>query len=76
MNDNSGDNVVRFPGVTMIDLSPDVILEHAKTHKFKTVLIIGITDEGNCEMFSSPIDVKELNWMLDVCKYEILAAGI
>lgn len=65
------DNVVRFPGVTLLDLDPDVILKEAMGVLDK-VLIIGYTKDDE-EFFSASFaDGPTAVWLMERMKLMLL----
>jgi hypothetical protein len=65
------DNVVIFPGFTRLDIPPDRILESLKGDLVK-LLIIGETEEGKINMYSSYADDQEVLWNLEKAKQTVL----
>lgn len=70
MTDNP-DNVVRFPGVTLLDIDPDVILKEAMGTLDK-VLILGYTKEDDEFFASSFADGPTAVWMMERFKLQLL----
>ena len=65
------DNVVRFPGITLLDLNPDDMLKEAMG-KLDKVLIIGYTTDDE-EFFSSSFaDGPTAVWLLERIKMLLL----
>lgn len=67
----SSNNIVRFTGLTKLDLEPDAILT-AAVDKLKEVLVIGTTKDGNQYLASSSGDAKEMLWHLETAKFMIM----
>lgn len=65
------DNVVRFPGLTLLDLDPDDMLKEAMG-KLEKVLIIGYTEEGEEYISSSFADGPTAVWLLERMKMLLL----
>ena len=65
------DNVVRFPGITLLDLDPDDMLKEAMG-KLEKVLIIGYTEEGEEYLSSSFADGPTAVWLLERMKMLLL----
>ena len=66
------DNVVRFPGVTLLDLDPNDILKEAMG-KLEKVIIIGYTEEGDEYFSSSFADGPTAVWLLERMKLLLLS---
>ena len=67
----TSNNIVRFTGLTKLDLEPDTILQKA-IGELKEVLIIGTTKDGNQYLASSSADAKNMLWHLETAKYMIM----
>lgn len=69
----SEDNIVRFPGVTLLDLDPDLILKEAKGRLDK-VMILGYTKDGEEEYFAASFaDGGTAVWLLERMKMLLLS---
>lgn len=66
------DNVVRFPGITLLDLDPDDMLKEAMG-KLEKVLIIGYTTDGDEFISSSFADGPTAVWLLERMKLLMLS---
>lgn len=66
------DNVVRFPGITLLDLDPDDMLKEAMG-KLEKVLIIGYTNDGDEFISSSFADGPTAVWLLERMKILLLS---
>ena len=62
------DNVVRFPGITKLDLDPDLVLREA-IGKLEGVLLLGYTKDGECYFASSYADGGEVMWLVERFKH-------
>lgn len=67
----SSNNIVRFTGLTKLDLEPDTILQKA-IGELKEVLIIGTTLDGNQYLASSSADAKNMIWHIETAKFMIM----
>ena len=67
----TSNNIVRFTGLTKLDLEPDTILQKA-IGELKEVLIIGTTKDGNQYLASSSADAKNMLWHLETAKFMIM----
>lgn len=67
-------NVIRFPGVTRLDLDPDTILEECKGD-LQGFIIAGYEKDGS-EFFSSTYaDGGDALWLVERFKKALLEAG-
>lgn len=64
-------NVVKFPGETLLDLNPDDVLDEAKG-KLEKVIVIGYTDDGSEYFDSSFADGMIAVWLLERIKMMLL----
>lgn len=67
----TSNNIVRFTGLTKLDLEPDTILQKA-IGELKEVLIIGTTLDGNQYLASSSSDAKNMIWHIETAKFMIM----
>jgi hypothetical protein len=67
----SSNNIVRFTGLTKLDLEPDAILNKA-IGELREVLIIGTTLDGNQYLASSSNDAKNMIWHVETAKFMIM----
>ncbi len=66
------ENVIDFPGVTLLDIPPDKMLT-AALGRLETVLIIGYTIEG-AEYFASSVAAgPEILWQLERARLKLLS---
>lgn len=65
-------NIIPFTGITYADIPVDDVLAGAKECKFQSVVVIGLTEDGEIMPFYSIFSVPEINWMLDIAKQQIL----
>lgn len=71
----SDDNVIPMRGLVMYqDEDPAITLEKAKAWGCKRVLILGETEDGKLIWGGSFSDTPVMNWMLDICKAELIEA--
>lgn len=68
-------DVVDFPGITMLSIPPEKILEGAKKQNLADVLVIGWTGKGELYFASSSADGAEVNWLIDQAKAALIAEG-
>lgn len=64
-------NVVRFTGVTCLDLNPDMLLQEA-VGQLESVVILGYAKDGGEYFASSKADAGEVVWHLERAKYKLL----
>jgi len=64
--------IIGFTGETKLDIDPDQVLRAAVGKYPQGVLVIGWNEDGELAFASSIADVREMNWMLDLAKREIL----
>lgn len=68
------DNVVKFPGITRLDVDPERVLE-AALGQLEGVVVLGLTKDGEEEYFaSSYADGGTVMWLLERCKKKLLEA--
>lgn len=70
----NGKNVVRFPGVTRLDIDPDQVLQEA-IGQLEGVVIAGCTKDGEHYFASSYADGGETLWLLEACKKRLMEIG-
>lgn len=63
--------VVRFPGITRLDLDPDVVLREA-LEKLEGVVIIGYAKDGAEYFASSYADGETAVWLLERAKFKLM----
>jgi len=67
------DNVVKFPGITKLDLDPDEILKETMG-KLDGVIIMGYTKDGADGYFASSYsDSGEIIWLIERFKHLLLS---
>lgn len=64
-------NVIRFNGITRLDIDPDVVLE-AAVGKLEGVVVIGYDKDGNEYFASSYADGGTPLWLLERLKLQLL----
>lgn len=67
----TSNNIIRFTGLTKLDIEPDTILTNA-TGQLKEVLVIGTTKDGNQYLASSSSDAKNMIWHIETAKFMIM----
>ena len=65
-------NVVKFTGVTFLDIPPDVILDGAKG-KLESVIVIGYTNDGEEYFAASMADGADALWHLQRAAHKLLS---
>jgi len=60
-------NVIKFDGLTKLDLPPDQILEEAKD-KLQGCMVIGYETNGDLYVASSYADARDILWVLEQVK--------
>jgi hypothetical protein len=70
-NEPTSNNVIRFTGLTKLDIEPDNILQKA-IGELKEVLVIGTTKDGNQYLASSSSDAKNMIWHIETAKFMIM----
>jgi hypothetical protein len=68
------EKVIRFPGITRLDLDPDQVLREA-IGNLEGVVIAGMDKEGNGYFASSYAGGGETLWLLELCKKTLLDAA-
>lgn len=66
--------VIRFPGITRLDLSPDAVLEEAMGC-LEGVVVIGYTKDGDEYFSASYADGGEIVWLLERFKHQLMKMG-
>lgn len=66
-----GKNIVRFPGVTRLDIDPDQVLQEALGN-VEGVVLIGYDKTGEHYFASSYADGGEVLWLLEACKKKLM----
>ena len=64
--------ILKWDGITKLDLPVDTVLDAAKDAKLKSVFIAGYEKDGTLYLASTIADGAELNWMLDKAKFQLL----
>jgi hypothetical protein len=64
--------VLKFNGVTRLDLNPDGVLEEA-VGKLESAIVIGFDKDGGEYFSSSLADGAEVVWLLERLKMKLLA---
>ena len=67
----TSNNIIRFTGLTKLDLTPDVILSDA-ADKLESVIVIGTTKTGDQYFSSSSSDAKDIMWHIETAKYMLM----
>lgn len=70
----NGSNVIRFPGVTRLDIDPDRVLQEA-IGNLEGVVIAGCDKDGNHWFASSYADGGETLWLLEALKKRLMEIG-
>ena len=65
-------NVIDLPVVTSLDHDPARILAKACDEKFKSVVIVGVTEDGEEYFASSAADGADVLWYLERAKLKLL----
>jgi len=66
--------VVRFNGVTKLELDPDVVLQSA-IGKLKTVVVLGFAEDDSEWFAASMSDGADVLWHLERARLKILTVG-
>ena len=64
--------IVDFPGITRLDISVDRVLARAGEAKLKTVLVIGIDEDGDEYFCSSAADGGTVLWLMERARYKLM----
>jgi hypothetical protein len=64
-------SVIKFPGITRLELNPDDVLDAAKG-QLDLAIVIGVTPEGNFYFASSEPDGAEVVWWLERTKHKLM----
>lgn len=65
-------NVVKFTGITFLDMPPDVILESA-LGKLESVIVLGYTNDGEEYFSASMADGADALWHLQRAAHKLLS---
>jgi len=63
------DNVVQFPGITILPIEPDKVLDGAKAANLEYVLVIGKNENGEEYFASSDADVSIAFYWIELFKH-------
>jgi hypothetical protein len=66
------DNIVDFPGGTLLDIPVDKVLEGAKEASLDQVVIIGSRSDGSTYLAFSTSDLYQILWFLENAKMDVL----
>lgn len=67
--------VLRFGGVTKLDLQPELVLQGALDEGLKCAVVLGYAADG-CEYFASSMaDGADVLWLLERLKLKLLSMG-
>jgi hypothetical protein len=64
-------NIIKFTGLTKLDLEPDAILT-AALGSLTEVVIIGTTKDGNQYFATSSADGKNILWLLETARFMLM----
>jgi hypothetical protein len=67
--------VVRWNGITRLDLPPQQVLDGASEAQLSGVVVLGYDAEGNDFYASSYADGGDVLWLLEKCKKRLLEMG-
>lgn len=65
-------NVVKFTGITFLDMPPDIILEGA-LGKLESVIVLGYTNDGEEYFAASMADGADALWHLQRAAHKLLS---
>lgn len=65
--------VIKFPGLTTVDIPVENVLEGAKGFNLDYVLVIGKTKDGEYVAAASTSDMQRLLWVIESLKHQILS---
>lgn len=68
------DNIIKFPGMTTVDIPPEKVLQAAIEHDLDEVVIMGFDKKGDLFLSSSTSNVPTVLWIAEKLKYELLAS--
>ena len=66
--------VLRFAGVTKLDLPPELVLDGAREAGLKAVVILGYDKDGDEYMASSLADGADVMWLMERLKQRLLGS--
>lgn len=66
------DNVKVFPGITKLDMDPDIILSKALEAGLKEVVIVGTRDDGELFFAGNLSSGPEVLWLLEEAKQRLM----
>ncbi len=66
------DRIVRFPGKTTAEHTPDYILEAAKGRDLQTVVVVGMNKDGGLWFSGSTSNIEHVALLLDRAKQRLL----
>lgn len=68
-------NLRLFPGVTVLDHQPDVMLELAKRAELAEVVILGFDKAGEFFFSSNKADGGAVLWLLELARSQLMKAA-
>jgi hypothetical protein len=66
------DNIVDFPGGTLLDIPVDKVLEGAKDASLEQVVVVGVKEDGSTYLAFSTSDLYQILWFLENAKMDVL----
>jgi hypothetical protein len=70
--DTESDNVIDFPGSTLLDIPVDKVLEGAKDASLDQVVVVGVKADGSTYLAFSTSDLYQILWFLENAKMDVL----
>lgn len=67
--------IVKYPGITKLDLPPERILSAALERELTEVVVVGFDKEGEYYFSSSVADGGSVIWLLEMAKKKLLEIG-
>jgi hypothetical protein len=68
--------VIRFTGITTLDLEPEVILDSAKEAGLEGVVVLGFREDGSEYFASSYADGGTVLWLMEKLKKQLLEVEV
>jgi hypothetical protein len=66
------DNIVDFPGGTLLDLPTEKVLSGAIDASLTDVVVVGVKEDGSTYLAFSTSDLYQILWFLENAKMDVL----
>jgi hypothetical protein len=66
------DNIIDFPGSTLLDIPVEKVLEGAIDASLDQVVVVGVKEDGSTYLAFSTSDLYQILWFLENAKMDVL----